>query len=185
MSEYIISYFHGVTWVVVKNKSPDDEIMEQIQKYKSLLISVRADNINLLYDLMNKLPVELENLYLEVNEEWGKNIKDNLSISMDMLPLNLKYLQIDISTFDESLDNLPSSLKTLIIGSNNFNKTLNNLPSTLERLEINSAYTIPIENIPLTLKFLNISPYYPYLKDIKKKIPKIIFNNGNSRYNNI
>ena len=185
MSEFIISYFHGVTWVVVKNKSLDDEIMEQIQKYKSLLISVRADNINLLYDLMNKLPVELENLYLEVNEERGKKIKDNLSISMDMLPLNMKYLQIDISNFNESLDNLPSSLKTLIIGSNNFNKTLNNLPPMLERLEINSGYTIPIENIPLTLKFLNISPYYPYLKDIKNKIPKIIFNNGEPRYNNI
>ena len=184
MSEPIISYFHGVTWVVVNDKSLDDEIIEQVKKYKSLLFSVSIDNINLLYDVMNKLPAELENLYLEVNEEWGNKIKDNLSISMDMLPLNMKYLQIDISNFNESLDNLPSSLKTLIIGSSKFNKPLNNLPLELERLEINSAFTIPIENIPLTLKFLTISPSYPYLKDIKKKIPKIIFNNGESRYNN-
>ena len=185
--QYIIRYFHGVTWVIVNKTKLDDEIMEQIKKYKSLLFICSSNNIQLLYDVMDMLPVELEYLYLEVNEEMIFKEKDPVNISFDMLPMNLKNLQINIPNFNQSLDNLPLLLKTLIITSNYFDKSLNNLPLGLERLEINSYFVNPLENIPLTLKFLNIQYRYPhaYLKEIKKKIPKIIFNNAESGFNNL
>jgi hypothetical protein len=176
--KYVISYFHGVTWVIVNNKPLDEEILEKVKKYRSLMFICLDNNIQLLDNVLCMLPLDLESLYLEVSYEWSLTKRDSkLNVSLLNLPLNLKYLEINISDFNENMDNLPISLKTLIITSNIFDHELNNLPNELERLEIRCEYTKPIENIPLTMKFLNMSSFYPYLKDIKLKMPKIKFNN--------
>jgi len=176
--KYVISYFHGVTWVIVNNKPLDEENLEKVKKYRSLMFICLDNNIQLLDNVLCMLPLDLESLYLEVSYEWSLTKRDSkLNVSLLNLPLNLKYLEINISDFNENMDNLPISLKTLIITSNIFDHELNNLPNELERLEIRCEYTKPIENIPLTMKFLNMSSFYPYLKDIKLKMPKIKFNN--------
>ena len=176
--KYVISYFHGVTWVIVNNKPLDEEILKKVKEYRSLMFICLDNNIQLLDNVLCMLPLELESLYLEVRYEWCLTKRDSkFNISLLNLPLNLKYLEINIDDFDENMDNLPISLKTLIISSNIFDRELNNLPHELERLELKCQYTKPIENIPLTMKFLNISSYYPYLKYIKLKVPKIKFNN--------
>ena len=182
--KYVISYFHGVTWVIVNNKPLDEEILKKVKEYRSLMFICLDNNIQLLDNILCMLPLELESLYLEVRSEWFLPKRESkFNVSLINLPLNLKYLEINISDFNENMDNLPISLKTLIISSDIFDHELNNLPYELELLEIRCEYTKPIENIPLTMKFLNISSHYPYYKDIKLKVPKIKFNNGDHRFN--
>jgi hypothetical protein len=86
----------------------------------------------------------------------------NQPISEGTLPVNLTYLSFGYCFRQPiSEDMLPNSLTHLTVGSL-FNQSLDMLPANLTHLSIeNPDYSKTLNNLPCSLKILEISKYYP------------------------
>ncbi len=76
---------------------------------------------------------------------------------------NIKYLNIDCNNL-YLIENLPDSLEELILNEN-FNLPLNNLPNSIKFIQLPKYYNKqPLLNIPINLKTIKCSTSYRFIE---------------------
>ena len=118
---------------------------------------------------IEKLPSNLENL------RFGYHFNSPVK----KFPKFLKLLEFGHS-FNQPIIELPDSLTHLTFGSL-YNQDLNNkLPNYLIKLTISNNYYCPFNNLPITLKIIEVTRIAFDNKIVMKKLPwncEIIYNN--------
>lgn len=135
---------------------------------------------------LNNLPNKLE--YLDIRDNWIKELKNlphtlkilnaennylteitglpenlekldisyNNILSLEGLPINLKVLRFEHCSIN-SISNLPENLECLILEKSNDVVTIENLPNSLKYLDISETYVSELNILPVNLEYLDIS----------------------------
>ena len=168
---------------------PEGNVLEDIKKEFTEITSKYS---NISFTLCNLFPIkDLSNfsIYQIICEYQYEG-------RLDLLPNNLKVLDINSWYFNERLDNLPDGLESLIIRSNHFNQPLDNLPGSLKDLTINmNSFHHGLDNLPSNLKILYLdlclyntgSNYEKQLDNLPNDLEELTIrvNNNRCKYTDI
>ncbi|ULY68434.1 FNIP repeat protein [Chlorella virus XW01] len=136
--------------------STEGIILEDIpENVKQLYINSRIININ---DFMDKIPINIEELYLPYNfDKELDNKLDNLKILVFRVGFNNNV------NFSELFSNL-----ILLNLGNSFNKNIDNLPDTIEDLNVGKKFNLKINKYPQNLKRISINKFHKYISEIRQ-----------------
>jgi len=182
------------------NEPLNDDIMKYLQVSKSIVFGRKFNQ------LVDNLSSGIKSI--EFGEKFNQPIDnlpdtieeilfgDRFNQSIDFLPKNLKKLLFSqCSIFNQPMNNLPQSLKIISL-SHNYNQNIDNLPDSVETIRIgvdrfeksyyyadtNAKFNHVINKLPKSLLEIYILDTYPYLEQLKQKIPNFEYIENRANY---